>query len=117
MTVDADDELIGRNVLKMFNWGYQTKRSGVLYSNYYWYSHGLLLSKGYSADYLESDRVQRDYRFNRKFSHLRSFRNELLFQIDSKDLLDIDGKFFNSTFDFALFVPLMELACRRVNQI
>ena len=34
MLVDADDELIGRNTLKMFNWVYQTKKSGVLYSNY-----------------------------------------------------------------------------------
>jgi hypothetical protein len=35
VTIDADDELIGRNALKVFNWGYQTKKLGVLYSNFY----------------------------------------------------------------------------------
>ena len=33
--VSGDDELIGRNVLQVFNWAYQTKKAGVIYSNYY----------------------------------------------------------------------------------
>ena len=37
--VDGDDELIGRNVLQTFNWAYQTKKAGVVYSNFYWYRH------------------------------------------------------------------------------
>ena len=40
VTLDADDELIGRNVLKVFNWAYQTNKAGVVYSNFYWYKHG-----------------------------------------------------------------------------
>jgi hypothetical protein len=44
-----------------------------------------------------------------KFSHLRSFRNELIFQIDAKDLQDENGVFFTITYDIALFIPLMEL--------
>jgi len=32
---DADDELIGRNTFKLFNWAYQTQKAGVIYSNYY----------------------------------------------------------------------------------
>lgn len=34
MIVDGDDELIGHNTLQLFNWWYQTKKSGVLYSNF-----------------------------------------------------------------------------------
>ena len=34
VTLDADDEFIGRNVLQVFNWAYQTKKAGVVYSNY-----------------------------------------------------------------------------------
>jgi len=36
--VDGDDELIGRNVFKVFNWAYQTQKAGVVYSNYYRFS-------------------------------------------------------------------------------
>lgn len=35
VTLDADDELIGRNVLQVFNWAYQTQKAGVVYSNFY----------------------------------------------------------------------------------
>jgi len=38
MVLDADDEFIGRNLLKVFNEQYQTRKSGVLYSNSYFYS-------------------------------------------------------------------------------
>jgi glycosyltransferase involved in cell wall biosynthesis len=40
MIVDGDDELIGRNILKVFNWGYQTKKAGVMYTNFIWYNKG-----------------------------------------------------------------------------
>lgn len=37
VTLDADDEFIGRNVLKVINWVYVTKKAGVFYSNFvYW---------------------------------------------------------------------------------
>lgn len=52
-----------------------------------------------------------------KFSHLRSYRNELIFQIDPKDLQDDEGEFFNIACDIALFIPLMELACGRVFKV
>jgi len=32
--VDGDDEFIGRNTLKLFNCAYQTKKAGVIYSDY-----------------------------------------------------------------------------------
>ena len=41
MLVDGDDELIGRNTLQLFNWGYQTKKVGVLYTNFYRYNQGI----------------------------------------------------------------------------
>lgn len=37
VNIDGDDELIGRNVLQVFNWGYQTLKAGVLYSNFIFY--------------------------------------------------------------------------------
>lgn len=37
INMDADDEFIGKNPLKMFNAGYQKYKAGVLYSNFFWY--------------------------------------------------------------------------------
>ena len=36
--VDGDDELIGKNVLKIFNVAYQKFKAGVVWSSFYWYN-------------------------------------------------------------------------------
>lgn len=51
VTLDADDEFIGRNVLQVINWGYQTKKAGVLYSNFFYYQPGVVLKKGFTSEY------------------------------------------------------------------
>jgi hypothetical protein len=51
VTVDADDELIGRNALQVFNWGYQTLKSGVLYSNFIWYHQPVKAFNGWALPY------------------------------------------------------------------
>jgi len=38
MIVDGDDELIGNNILKIFNTAYQKNKAGVVYSNFYFYN-------------------------------------------------------------------------------
>ncbi len=38
MIVDGDDELIGKNALKLFNIAYQKNKAGVVYSNFYFYN-------------------------------------------------------------------------------
>jgi hypothetical protein len=38
MIVDGDDELIGKNVLKVFNAAHQKLKGGIIYSSYYMYS-------------------------------------------------------------------------------
>jgi len=52
-----------------------------------------------------------------KFSHLRSFRAELLPKIPIEYFKEENGKFFTITCDLALFMPLMELSGSRVNKI
>lgn len=49
VTLDADDEFIGRNVLKVFNWAYQTKKAGVIYSNFYWFQQPQTLMYGFTS--------------------------------------------------------------------
>ena len=79
LDLDGDDEFIGRNVLKLFNWGYQTKKSGVLYSNFYWYQQPSTLMFGMNSEYGEAEKKKNLYRTApMRYSHLRSFRAELL---------------------------------------
>jgi hypothetical protein len=53
VTVDADDELVGRNALQVFNWGYQKLKSGVLYSSYIWYHQSVQVFEGQTSQYTE----------------------------------------------------------------
>ena len=48
LTVDADDELVGRNVLQVFNWGYRNKKAGVLYSNFYYLNDHNKIADGFT---------------------------------------------------------------------
>ena len=50
ITLDADDEFIGKNVLKIFNAAYQRKKA-VIYSNFYSYDQGNFIESGSTQDY------------------------------------------------------------------
>jgi hypothetical protein len=52
-----------------------------------------------------------------KFSHLRSYRNELFLQLDPADLKDETGQFYKILADQVFFFPLMEMSCGRVAKI
>lgn len=102
----------------MFNWGYQNKKAGVLYSNFIRFQHQKTLMYGFTSDYGEDVKKENLYRYKTmQFSHLRSYRNELFGQIDPKDLQDDKGAFFTIAYSPALFFPLMELSCGRVHKI
>ena len=48
MILDADDELIGKNVLKIFNVAYQKYKAGVIYSNFVNYHQNIGVSLGFT---------------------------------------------------------------------
>jgi glycosyltransferase involved in cell wall biosynthesis len=54
ITIDADDEFVGRNVLNVFNWGYRTKKSGVIYTNFYWFQQPQTLMYGFTSEYSQN---------------------------------------------------------------
>jgi hypothetical protein len=90
----------------------------VLYSNFWWYEHKKTTNQGFTWEYSEDVKKNNLYRDTKmQFSHLRSYRNEILAQINPKDLQDDKGEFFRITYDLALFLPLMEMSCGRVWKI
>lgn len=75
MILDGDDEFIGRNVLRIFNWGFQSKKAGVIYSNFYWYQQPVTLRHGFTSGYSANEKINNLYRgVPMKFSQLRAFR-------------------------------------------
>ena len=62
MVMDADDELIGKNVLKVFNAAYQEKKAGVVYSNFFYYQHNSFLRVGFSTLYSPRHKEKNEYR-------------------------------------------------------
>ena len=49
--IDADDELIGTNVFKVFNAEYQRTKGGVLYSSIYRYIQGVFIGFNQTSEY------------------------------------------------------------------
>jgi len=89
VTLDADDEFNGRNVLKVFNWGYTTKKSGVLYSNYYFYQPPTKVKGGFTKEYSDNEKKNNLYRdVPMRFSQLRSFRAAIISKINTDDWKD-----------------------------
>ena len=56
LTLDADDEFIGKNVLKIFNAAYQQKKAGVIYSNFYFYQQGKKVKLGFTSEYTQKEK-------------------------------------------------------------
>jgi hypothetical protein len=92
----------------VFNWAYVTKKSGVVYSNFLWYQQTSAVINGFTSEYNENEKSNGLYRSApMKFSHLRSYRTELLLKINPEDFKDENGNFYTITYDIAMFVPLM----------
>jgi hypothetical protein len=62
MVVDGDDELIGKNVIKVFNAAHQKLKGGVIYSNYYFFALDKKLFVGASAEYPMEVKKNIDFR-------------------------------------------------------
>ena len=111
IVVDGDDELLGRQVLKLFNAVYSEKGVWFMYTNFL----GSIGRVGYSRPYHPSiieDNSYREYSF--AVSHLRSYYTQLLLNVKDEDLQDENGNFFTSAGDMAITIPCLEQAHKRV---
>lgn len=85
INLDGDDELIGKNVLKIFNANYQKHPMGMIYSNYHRLYSDLRIELGRTQQY--PDKVKKDISFRSEgqhFSHLKTHRAELFRRIPLK---------------------------------
>lgn len=83
MIVDGDDELVGRQVLKLFNAVFQEKKLWFVYSNFLSTVGGIGYSRPFPSQVIERNHY-RKYPF--VTSHLRAFYTKLFLNIKEEDL-------------------------------
>ena len=109
--VDGDDWLLHPFVLQYLNQVYQNDNIWMTYGQYIHYPSGEL--GGHYHLHLDSEvdatNLYRNHTF--PYSHLKTYKAFLLDHITDDDLVDPNTKtYFNAAADFALCMPLVELA-------
>jgi hypothetical protein len=109
MLVDGDDEILGVNILKVFNSVYTTRKQEVVYSNFMSFHGYNTVTCGISepyTDYEKAKNLYREFQYTRMFP-IRTFLNKNLLKIHVGDLQDDEGNWFKSASDHAICTPLL----------
>lgn len=119
--IDGDDWLLHPFVLQYLNQIYQNENIWMTYGQYIHYPSGELGGHYHLQldDMVDKTNSYRNYTF--PYSHLKTYKSFLLDNINDEDLIDPStGKYFNAAADFALCMPLVEMAGKsrifRVNE-
>jgi hypothetical protein len=114
MIIDGDDELVGRQVLKLYNAVFQEKKLYFVYSNFLTATGSIGFSRPFPPTTIRRNSY-RDYPF--VTSHLRAFYTKLLVNIDEEDLRDDAGEYLKAANDVAICIPVLEQAHERVGYL
>jgi len=107
ITLDGDDYLSDNNVLSYLNELYQDENCWLTVGSYVQNdNYQVVTPNDVNEQYWNKNIRHQPW----SFSHLRTFRKKLFDRIFLKDLLDVDGNFFNFTFDQAMMYPMVEMA-------
>ena len=111
--VDADDELIGRQVMKLMNAVYQSTGKWFIYSNFIMPIKGVN-NLGYSKAINPEILASNTYRIvsNQQWvtGHLRTYLRELYIKIPMDYFMESEGNFYFETSDRFEMYDLIELA-------
>jgi glycosyltransferase involved in cell wall biosynthesis len=114
MTLDGDDWLAGRDVMKVVNDTYNKTNCWMTYGSYMEYPTGNrgIEASAYSREQLEDGSF--NFRKGRwRVSHLRTFRYGLWKRVKYEDFLDWNGEFYKTSIDKAFMYPMIEMARER----
>lgn len=109
--IDGDDWLLHPFVLQYLNQVYQNDNIWMTYGQYIHYPSGELGGHYHLHldDIVDANNSYRTHTF--PYSHLKTYKAFLLDKITDEDLIDpVTGKYFNAAADFALCMPLVEMA-------
>lgn len=108
--LDGDDFFLNQNVLLILNDIYSKINPLISYGQYVYPNYSIGHCRAYSKDEFENLR-NLDWRA----SHLRTFRYKVYQEIEKQDnnyscFKDSNGDFYKSTYDIAMFHPMLEIA-------
>ena len=102
--MDGDDELIGKQVLKLFNSVFQKEQAWFVYSNFLSIRGNAGYSRPFPASIIKNNAF-RKYPF--VTSHLRAFYTQLFVNIKEDDLKDDNGEYLKAANDVAICIPIL----------
>ena len=107
MIVDGDDELLGRQVLKLFSMAFQEYNAWFVYTNFLNIRGNIGYSRPFPISTIRNNKY-RTYPF--VTSHLRAFYTALFLNIKEKDLQDAKGEYLKAANDVAICIPILEMS-------
>jgi len=110
--LDGDDWLSSYNVLSYLDKVYTEEGSYMTYGTYIYYPQGKIGVE--PSEYPEQ--VIKDNLFRQdawRASHLRTFKHHLWQRLSMDDLKDKDGNYYQTAYDQALMLPLLEMSSER----
>lgn len=114
VVVDGDDQLIGRQILQLFNSQFQATGCWFAYSNFMSFVGSVGFSRPFKPEVVEENRYRQA---NFVTSHLRAFYTELFQLVKEEDLKDSKGEYLRAANDVAICLPILEMCHTRVTYI
>jgi len=116
VSIDGDDWFKNKKVLQKLNDVYNSGEVWMTYGTYeeFPYRDVSHVYQPYPQDVIDNNSF-REYRW--MASHLRTWRRELLLNVDEKDLRRDDGEWLDTTGDQAIMFPMLEMSGNKSRHI
>ena len=111
MVIDGDDFLYSEWSLDIVRQAYQQTNCLLSYGNWIGWPDGSSSNCRPIHSDVHKNRNYRELPF--AFSHLRTWKSKLWYNIKDKDLRDDNGNYFESGWDVAFMLPMIEMAGER----
>mgnify|MGYP001209704744 CR=1 FL=1 len=115
MAIDGDDFLYSEMSLEIIAQVYDRFNPLLTYGNWVGWPFGGGSNNKPIPDLVHKMKNYRELPF--AFSHLRTFKSKLWYNIDQNDLKDKDGKFYEVGWDVSFMLPMIEMAQERAIMI
>ena len=115
VVLDGDDWLATSNVLETLS-SYYSDGALVTFGSFVRFPDGNIGQE--SSEYPDSIIEKNEFRQDTwRASHLKTFKNSLWLKVNKDDLKDVDGNYYEVSYDQAMMLPLLEMAGDRAKYI
>ena len=106
--LDGDDALCNENTVDVILDAYKDDEVGTVWTGHKWDINNMNISK----ELPQNIRIN-PYEYPWVSSHLKTFRSNLILEINEENFKDLDGNWFKRGYDQAIYLPLLYLSIKR----